>query len=280
MVIRRMCRPSFVLRPVGNPGPRVTFARMRLAPFRVGSVPYLNAAPLTWGVESEVAFLPPSELARELHAGRLDAALVSVTEALFHDGYDLLDDWGITSHGPVFSVFLAHREPLDRVRTVHLDPASCTSVNLLRVLLAERGWQPEFKPLTTYAGAAQLDNVLLIGNPAIEFRRRGSGHQIWDLGEAWRQLTGLPFVYAAWALRRDVARGLKTALQAVAEAGSQAIPEIIAKSPDFDAEFRRAYVGGHIRYRLCDPERAGLRRFAGLLARHTGRRVHPPQFVR
>ena len=56
---------------------------MRLAPFRVGSVPYLNAAPLTFGLEQEIAFVPPSQLAVELHAGRLDAALVSLTEVLF-----------------------------------------------------------------------------------------------------------------------------------------------------------------------------------------------------
>lgn len=253
---------------------------MRLAPFRVGSVPYLNAAPLTWGLESEIEFVPPSRLAVELHSGQLDAALVSVTEALFHDGYDLLDGFAITSDGPVFSVFLAHSEPLESIREVFLDPASCTSVNLLRVLLAERGLTPEFKPLGSYADAPRLSNVLLIGNPAIEFRRAPHTHQIWDLGAAWRELTGLPFVYAAWALRRspDQAR-LRECLMAAAHAGLAAIPRLVTEGTEFDADFRRAYLGGHIRYELGKREKAGLARFGELLATHTGQRVYPVRFV-
>src|SRR5215471_18446023 len=110
---------------------------------RIGSVPYLNAVPLTWGIEDQVEFLVPSKLAAKLHAGGLDAALVSITEVLFRDEYEMLDGFGIVSDGPVFSVFLAHRQPLEEMRAVFVDPASCASVNLLRMLLAERGLRPK-----------------------------------------------------------------------------------------------------------------------------------------
>jgi hypothetical protein len=108
-----------------------------LAPFRVGSVRYLNAVPLTRGLEEEVTFATPSELAGMLQRDELDAALVSVTEPLMHDRYDVLDSIAIASLGEVQSVFLAHRKPLKQITEVYCDPASLTSVNLLRVLLAE-----------------------------------------------------------------------------------------------------------------------------------------------
>lgn len=246
---------------------------------RLGSVPYLNAVPLTCGLERDCVFLPPAQLAVELHAGRLDAALVSVTEVLFHDGYDVLDGVAIGSDGPVASVFLAHREPLERLGVVHLDPDSCTSVNLLRVLLAERGVKPKFQALAHCAAAAAQTNVLLIGNPALDFRRAGHPHALWDLGEAWRELTGRPFVYAVWALRRGAPAGLRARLRAAKNAGVAALPRLVAGRPEYDAPFRRAYLGGHIRYDLGAAEKAGLARFAELLPSPTGREVFPLRYV-
>src|SRR5258708_40016451 len=116
--------------------------------FRIGSVQYLNAVPLTRGIESEVIFATPAKLAELLRHDELDAALVSVTEVLLNDRYDILDGIAIASLGEVKSVLLAHRRPLEEVREVFCDTASLTSVELLRVLLGERGIKPEFKPLT------------------------------------------------------------------------------------------------------------------------------------
>src|SRR3989475_3105626 len=119
--------------------------RELLAPFRVGSVPYLNAAPLTRGLEEQVIFVPPSKLAEMLQRDELDAALVSVTEVLFNDRYDILDGIAVASLGEVKSVFLAHRRPIEEAQEVFCDPASLAIVSLLRVLLAEQGLHPEFK---------------------------------------------------------------------------------------------------------------------------------------
>src|SRR3989475_2173248 len=170
--------------------------------FRVGSVPYLNAVPLTRGLEEQIIFVTPSKLAEMLQRDELDAALVSVTEVLFNDRYDILDGIAVASLGEVKSVFLAHRQPIDQVKEVSCDTASLTSVNLLRVLLAERGLRPEFKPLASYDFVSLPDYALLIGDPALDFLLAPRQHEIWDLGAAWYELTGLPFVYAVWALRR------------------------------------------------------------------------------
>ncbi len=247
---------------------------------RIGSVPYLNALPLTADLGNEVALLPPSVLAHGMQEEAFDAALVSVTEVLFSERFRALEGYGILSDGPVFSVFLAHRTPLDRLRSVHVDPASCTSVNLLRVLLEARGVRPEFRLLESYEGAGAHDDVLLIGNPAIRFRRTLHDHQIWDLGAAWKELTGLPFVFAFWAIRDGVeAIPLARTLARAAESGLAKIPKLVEASPDFDPDFRRAYLGGHIRYRLDSAARAGLEQFGECLRKTSHRRVHPIRWV-
>src|SRR5438132_549632 len=89
-----------------------------LAPFRVGSVSYLNAVPLTRGLEEQVTFTTPSRLAEMLRRDELDAALVSVTEVLFNDRYDVLDGIAVASLGEVKSVILAHRTPLAEIKEV------------------------------------------------------------------------------------------------------------------------------------------------------------------
>src|SRR6184192_3390086 len=177
-----------------------------LAPFRVGSVPYLNAVPLTRGLEEQIIFVTPSKLAEMLQRDELDAALVSVTEVLLKNRYDILDSIAIASLGEVKSVLLVHRKPLAEVKEVFCDTASLTSIHLLRVLLAERGLFPEFRPLTSYDFATLPDFALLIGDIALDFLRseQTQKHEILDLGAAWYELTSLPFVYAVWALRRGL----------------------------------------------------------------------------
>src|SRR5579871_4903949 len=154
---------------------------MDVAHFRIGSVEYLNAAPLTRGLEDRIHFTTPSRLAELLRRDELDAALVSITEVLLNDRYDILDGVSISSLGEVYSVFLAHKKPIAEITEVYCDTASLTSVNLLKVLLAERGLKPEFKPLENYTAAVDKDFVLLIGDPALDFLRAPHEHEILDL---------------------------------------------------------------------------------------------------
>lgn len=244
-------------------------------------MPYLNVAPLVYGLTGRLWLLPPSQLAVALRRGEIDAGLLSITESLFDDAYEVLDGPCVASDGEVFSVFLAHRRPLSEIRAVHCDTASLTSVNLLRVLLAERGYRPEFVPLSTYDGAASAEAVLLIGDPAIAFRRVQRTHQIWDLGQAWKERTGLPFVYAAWALRRAAdTRELRHELQVAAQRGQRELDAVIREGTDFDEAFRREYLTRYTRHVLGPREKAGIEQFVALLQRHGDRPVHAPRYVR
>ncbi len=251
-----------------------------LAPFRVGSVPYLNAVPLTRGLEDQVLFVTPAKLAELLQRDELDAALVSTTAVLFTDRYDVLDGIAVASLGEVKSVYLAHRRPLEDCREVFCDPASLSSVSLLRVLLAERNLHPEFKLLHSYEHSALPDFALLIGNPALDFLRSPHSHEIWDLGAAWYELTRLPFVYAVWALRRGLnSEALRRRLREAKSFGMDTLDYIISSRTEYDYSFRKDYLGWHIHYHLGADEKRGVARFIEFLRKHAPEPVYEPRFV-
>ena len=261
-----------------------------LAPFRVGSVEYLNAVPLTRGIEDQIVFTTPARLAELLRRDELDAALVSITEVLLNDRYDILDGIAIASLGEVYSVLLAHKKPLEEATEVFCDTASLTSVNLLKVLLAERGLEPEFKPLENYAAAREKDFVLLIGDRAIDFQRSrppapgsgttGTSHEIFDLGVAWTEMTNLPFVYAVWALRRGVEnRALRRLLRETKNFGMETLEVIIRNHPAYDLDFRKDYLGWQVHFHLGSDEKRGIAKFCELLLKHGLGPVFEPKFV-
>jgi chorismate dehydratase len=248
--------------------------------FRIGSVQYFNAVPLTRGIDGEVILATPAQLAEMLRRDELDAALVSITEVLLQDRYDILDGVAIASLGEVYSVLLAHCVPLESITEVFCDPASLTSVNLLKVLLAERGIKPEFKPLANYASAPELDAVLLIGDRAIDFQRATHVHEIFDLGTAWYELTQLPFVYAVWALRRGIEnKALCSELRQAKHFGLETLDYVIETHGEYDEDFRRDYLGWHVHYHLASDEKRGIAKFSDLLRKHGLGPVYEPKFV-
>ncbi len=248
--------------------------------FRIGSVPYLNAVPITRGLEESITIAPPSQLARMLEADELDAALVSVVEVLLKDRYDVLNGVGVASLGEVRSVFLAHTRPIEEIHTVHCDTASLTSVCLLKVLLAERGLSPQFKPLPNWDLASMPESVLLIGDPAIKFALEQQTHEIWDLGAAWCELTRLPFVYAVWALKRGIENSdLRRQLREARDFGMDTLDQIIASRSEFDPAFRQDYLGWHIHYHIGGDELRGIATFMELLVKHGLGPVFQPSWV-
>lgn len=238
-----------------------------LAGLRIGCVKYLNARPLIHSYDGPVLFDHPSHLARGLAAGQLDAALVPVFEMFRAPVYRVVDDVAIASDGPVYSVILAYRGELGKVRRIALDPASLTSIHLLQVLLGKfYGMQCEF--IDARQAAGDVDAELLIGNQAIAYRQSAPPDiQILDLGSAWKEAVGLPFVFAVWLLRP----GLES-LQAVGDAfrrlksrGIERIDEIARTEKSCPSEFARTYLTEHIRFDLKEPQKAGLQRFGQLL---------------
>lgn len=239
---------------------------------RIGCVKYLNAQPLIYGWPGEVVFAHPAALCQQLSDGELDVALVSSFEFLQNPIYTIVDGVAVASAGPVYSVFLAHTEPLNHTEQIVLDPASKTSVNLLRCLLAERHLRPRLvstkpsreEPTT---GRAQL----MIGDQAIAFRQRAAGKlRFWDLGAAWRETTGFPFVFAIWLIRPEVRDPEEIAerLRAVRDENLRTIDTVIAAQPKFSADFCSFYFRDCLRFEFAETEKAGLLRFGVLCEKH------------
>jgi len=237
---------------------------------RVGSVPYLNAKPLTRFIASAVAKLDPNQLAAELRAGNLDVALVPLMEVLESpaDTYRVADGLAIGSERSVFSVYLNYTVPLAKINTVALDPASKTSVELVRLILEKFH---RLKPRYVLPGEA-ADAQLLIGDPAIAHRQAHPEQNYLDLATAWREHTGLPFVFAVWAIRlpywkaRSVAGQLRTA-------GKLGIfwRSTIAHNP-----FERKYLTEHLCYDLGARQKQAIEKFAEILVQ-TGRLAAIPK---
>jgi predicted solute-binding protein len=150
----------------------------------------------------------------------------------------------------------------------------------MKVLLAERGLKPEFKPLTDYAAAAEKDFVMLIGDAALDFAFANTGHEIFDLGESWSELTKLPFVYAVWAMRRGVhTPELRRQLREARDFGLDTLDHIIRDRTEYTEEFRKDYFGWHIHYHLGTDEKRGIAKFIELLRKHGFGPAFEPKFV-
>jgi chorismate dehydratase len=258
-----------------------------LNPLRIGCVKYLNAHPLIRGWPGDIELDHPAALCQRLAKGELDVALVSSFEFLRNPIYEIVDNVSISSDGPVYSVVVAHRGDMSDIEEIELDPASQTAVNLLRCLLAELSLNPRL--VQQHAGDSPMPGQsasssraqLLIGDQAIRFRQDRAGEvQFWDLGEQWKRLTGLPFVYALWLIRPEVADAKQIAnrLRALRDENlvnlNKIIGEVVAGGadsgdPKLNQQFLFRYYRENLRFSFGEKEKEGLRIFANLCAKHS-----------
>lgn len=260
-----------------------------MKPVRLGAVAYLNARPLVYGLEMRgelfsLRFDVPSKCAALLHEGSIDVGMIPSIEYLRGQPYRIVPDCAIVSEGPVASVALFSKTPVERVASIAADTSSRTSNALLRVLCYERfGIDPRFEPMHPDPAVMlqHCDAALLIGDPALFLDHERAGLVKTDLGEQWTSMTGLPFVWAFWAGRPEALTGEHvTALQEARDGGVAASDEVAdAYCGPEHAALGRAYLRENIRYRLGDHEAAGLRRYYDLAAKHgVVERTQAPMF--
>jgi chorismate dehydratase len=235
---------------------------------RIGCVKYLNARPLIYDWPREVVLDHPSALCSRLARGELDVALVSSFEFLRNPIYRIVDGVSISSDGPVYSVVVAHRGKFADVKEIALDPAAGTSGNLLRCLLEELNLSPR---TTTTSSPSEESARLIIGDQAIRFRQQHANEfQFWDLGEQWKKLCGLPFVYALWLVRPEVKnpKSIAVRLRALRDENLSHLDDPIADEKEFDHVFCDRYYRLYLRFSFGDAEKKGLRAFAELCEKH------------
>ncbi len=199
-----------------------------------------------------------------LASGDLDIAFVSSFEYLRAPSYAIVDGVCVAADGPVYSVFVAHREPLADVSEIAVDPNSRTSVNLLRCLLAERDFGAQLV-------SRDAEAKLLIGDQAIRFRQQHEGeYEFWDLGAEWKRAIDLPFVFALWLIRPETpnAAALADQLRALCQKNVAALHDLIAAQTAFAPEFCDRYFREHLRFTFGDAEKQGLLHFRALCEKH------------
>lgn len=244
---------------------------------RIGAVGFLNARPLVEGLDREPAVALrldlPSECARLLHAGEIDLGLVPIVEMLRGPvAYELVPGLAIGCDGPVSSVALFTRRPIDQVRSIALDASSRSSAGLVRVLCRHHfGIAPAFVEAAPDLSSMleTADAALLIGDPALDAAWEELGAAKIDLGEAWKAATGLPFVFAAWVARPGVVTPeVVDVLHDARGRGQAAVPAIAEAEAAGDvarAARLERYLRRNIRYDLDDEALRGLRRYLSLV---------------
>jgi len=183
-----------------------------LPKLRVGIVNFLNSKPLAWGFLKghhadlfAPSYHPPALVARMLGQGNLDIGLIPSIEVQRIPNLRVLPDMCVGAKQEVRSVVLVSRGPVEEIRRVALDLNSRTSSTLVRILLRERwGLDPEYlheRP-DPERMLNEADAALIIGDPALRLDREK--YHVIDLAAEWKALTGLPFVFAVWAVRPEV----------------------------------------------------------------------------
>lgn len=216
---------------------------------RVGAVSYLNTKPLIYGFEQgemkdqlDLIIDYPANIASFLINDQLDLGLVPVAIIPLLKEHHVVADYGIACDGEVASVCLFSDVPLAEIRSIYLDYQSRTSVELLKILLKEH-WK--IMP-TLITGARNFENEikgntagLVIGDRA--FTQRLKSKYMFDLGLAWKELTGMPFVFAAWISNKKLPDHFIAAFNEANSIGLQKLDEVISRNPYADFNMKEYY---------------------------------------
>ncbi|MDD2509776.1 MAG: menaquinone biosynthesis protein [Syntrophomonas sp.] len=204
---------------------------------RVGHIQFINCFPLFYGLIEKKFLLEidlikgnPSDLNRMLQENLLDLAPIpSIAYARNYQDYVLMPDISISCDGEVKSIYFFSKVPINELhhKKVALTNTSATSQALLRVILARYyNIQPEYFSSAPELGAMLLeaDAALLIGDDALRARYKNQDRlYIYDLGEEWKKFTGLPMVFALWAIRKDFAGKNREQLKIIKQTFTESI---------------------------------------------------------
>ncbi|GAB7023618.1 menaquinone biosynthetic enzyme MqnA/MqnD family protein [Salidesulfovibrio brasiliensis] len=250
---------------------------------RLGKIGYLNVLPIYHPIESgrfegdfHIVSGPPAELNRLMADGRLDVSATSSIEYARHpERYWLVPNLAIGSCGPVQSVLLLSRVPVNELdgRDILVSSQTHTSAALLKVLFRHWGITPTYTTgdaTSTLSRGDRPQAILAIGDEALNLRYHPDYPVRVDLGEAWRDQTGLPFIFGVWVAQRSdfaarpgaVTKACHLLQQAKAH-GREHIEEmchIACENSCLDTDEMRSYFDGLV-YDLGEAEQDGLKRF-------------------
>ncbi len=239
---------------------------------KVAAVSYLNTKPLLYGIEHsdiindiDIVLDYPSRLAQSLQDGTIDIALLPVAAIPGIPGAHIVSDYGIGADGNVVSVAIFSQVPMEEIETVYLDYQSRTSVRLAQLLL-ENHWKKKvvFKPapenFIEYINGKNAG--VIIGDRAL--KQLHNFEYVYDLSAAWKDYTGLDFIFAAWVANKPLTEDFTTRFNAANATGLKHLEKVIAENhfPYYDLY---TYYTDNIKYYLDDRKKKGLARFLELI---------------
>lgn len=235
----------------------------------MAAVSYLNTKPLLYGIKrhpiiNEIELIEdyPSKIAQMLIDDEVDVGLIPVAATLKMKQWNIVGNYCIGAEGSVASVCIFSEVPMQQIENVYLDYQSRTSVNLARILLRNY-WKKNVK-LIDATGEDFRNEIkgttagVVIGDRALEQRLRSK--YIYDLGEAWKLHTGLPFVFAAWIANKELPANFITAFDEANALGLQHLDEVISENPYSVYDLRKYYTE-NISYNLDEAKRKGMELF-------------------
>jgi chorismate dehydratase len=248
---------------------------MTMSKIKVSAITYLNTKPFLYGIthsnliESiELSLDIPSVCADKLKAGTVDIGIIPVAEISEIPGANIVTDFCIASSGRVRTVVLVSQVPIDKIERIVLDYQSRTSVQLVKIL-ARDYWQIQPEWLQGGFNYIQEDirdatAGVIIGDRV--FVAETQFRYVYDLGEAWKALTGLDFVFACWVANKPLDEVFIAEFSAALQQGIEHIPEVISEYliqyPDYPFE---EYFRENIFYHLDDSKRKGMEMFLELM---------------
>lgn len=240
---------------------------------KVGAVSYLNTKPLLRGIAhspvmSEIMLRLdyPSRLADMLTRDEIDMALLPVAAMPGIPGARIVGEYGIAADGEVASVCIFSKQPMEELHAVFLDYQSRSSVCLATLLLKEF-WKKDLELLPApddYIGQVKGSTAgVIIGDRALV--QRHNFPYIYDLAQAWKSYTGLPFVFAAWVANKELPADFIARFNAGNAAGLKMIDEVVAENP-FPEYDLQTYYRQNIHYHLDAQKLMGLEAFLEMIA--------------
>lgn len=207
---------------------------------RIGAVSYLNTKPLLYGLQHgpirddiELTLDYPSNLVKALKNDQIDIGLLPVAALLDIGDYQIVSDYCIGTEGEVASVCVFSEVPLDEINTVILDYQSRTSVMLCKILFAKH-WKKSVQFINA-EDETYIDKIkgnvagLVIGDRALRIRDRFT--YIYDLGLGWKEMTGLPFVFAVWVAVQQASQPISDEMLDFCALGLNNLDKVIASNP-------------------------------------------------
>ena len=238
--------------------------------WRIGAVSYLNTRPLLLGMEQspfkeriDLVKSYPAQIAQDLLDDTIDIGLIPVAIMPLISNPQIVSKYVIGTEGEVASVALFSQVPMDQIEKVYLDYQSRTSVALAKILF-KNYWNKEVEFLIATEG--YIDEIsgttagIIIGDRALASLNRFE--HIYDLGLAWKQYSGLPFVFAAWVANKPIPSEFMEAFDAANGYGLKHLDEVIALIPASEQVYDlHKYYTENISYELTPDKRAGLEKF-------------------